>query len=68
MSNVTQDANTSKSTHQTQVAGKSVSPTTVAGGHALQVRGDFAVWDSVSNKFVLVDQTQFGTTVAPKNQ
>lgn len=68
MSHPSQDTNTSRSTHTPVIAGKIVSPTAVGTNNALEVRGDFAVWDTVASKFVLVDQTTFGTINTPKNQ
>jgi len=61
------EQNNNYSTHQPQVAGKPVTVNSPAG-NPVQVRGDFGVWDTVANKYVNVDQTQFGTTLAPKNQ
>ena len=66
MSNHTQDPNTSRSTHQAQVSGKQVVPTAVGTGNALQIRGDYGIWDTVASKFVLIDQTTIGTTTLPK--
>lgn len=66
MSHASQDPSTSKSTHGYQVAGKTVTVTPVGSTDALEVRGDFGLWDTVANKFVSVDQTLFGTTIAPK--
>lgn len=66
MSHANQDTGTTKSTHGYQVAGKSTAVTPVGSTNPLEVRGDFGVWDTVANKFVSVDQTLFGTTIAPK--
>lgn len=68
MSHANQDQSTNKSTHGYQVAGKSTSVTPVGNNDPLEIRGDFGVWDTVANKFVNVDQTLFGTTIAPKLQ
>jgi hypothetical protein len=68
MSHANQDPGIVKSTHAYQVAGKTTTVTPVGNNDALEIRGDFAVWDTVANKFVNVDQTLFGTTIAPKLQ
>jgi len=66
MSDHTQDSNTLRSTHQAQVGGRKVVPTPVGSTNPLQIRGDYGVWDTVANKFVLIDQTTIGTTTLPK--
>lgn len=68
MSNPTKPTGVTSSSHQTQVAGKTVSPTSVGSTNPLVVSGDMSIWDTVANKYVLVDQTLFGTTLIPKNQ
>lgn len=67
MSNPTQEPNASASTHGYQVAGKAATPKSAAG-NALQIRGDYGVWDTVANKFVDVNTTSFGTVAHPKLQ
>jgi hypothetical protein len=68
MSHANQDQSTSKSTHGYQVAGKPTKVTPVGNNNALEIRGDFGGWDTIANKFISVDQTLFGTTIAPKLQ
>lgn len=68
MSNRPSEQNKTVSTHTPLIAGnKPATLSSVAApSNVLTISGDMGIWDTVSNKFVLVDQTSVGTTALPK--